>query len=68
MGQIIINEFRRDGNFQGDEYVELLLTEDLTAAQLQTFFVGDSTNPTTAKYSAYQFINMASIAPVFKAG
>ncbi|MCC3523394.1 MULTISPECIES: cadherin-like domain-containing protein, partial [unclassified Microcoleus] len=68
MGQIIINEFRRDGSFQGDEYVELLLTEDLTAAQLQTFFVGDSTDLTTVKYSAYQFINMASIAPVFKAG
>jgi hypothetical protein len=39
MAQVIINEFRRDGNFQGDEYVELLLTEDLTAAQLQIFFL-----------------------------
>ncbi|PSB50817.1 sodium:calcium exchanger, partial [filamentous cyanobacterium Phorm 6] len=69
MGQIIINEFRRaTGDWTGNEYVELLLTEDLTATQLQSYFVGDSTLPTTAKYSAYQFTNMASIAPVFKAG
>ncbi|MEG3974771.1 Calx-beta domain-containing protein, partial [Microcoleus sp. herbarium8] len=69
MGQIIINEFRRaTGDWTGNEYVELLLTEDLTATQLQSYFVGDSTIPTTAKYSAYQFTNMASIAPVFKAG
>ncbi|MEG5170019.1 choice-of-anchor Y domain-containing protein, partial [Microcoleus sp. AT10-A2] len=68
MGQIIINEFRRDGQFQGNEYVELLLTEDVSATQLQSYFVGDSTEPTVAKYSAYRFTNMASIAPVFKAG
>ncbi|MEG4356423.1 sodium:calcium exchanger, partial [Microcoleus sp. Aus8_D1] len=69
MGQIIINEFRRDtGDFTGNEYVELLLTEDLTATQLQSYFVGDSTAPTTTKYSAYRFASMASIAPVFKAG
>ncbi|MEK0188448.1 Calx-beta domain-containing protein, partial [Microcoleus anatoxicus] len=69
MGQIIINEFRRaTGDITGNEYVELLLTEDLTVTQLQSYFVGDSTVPTTAKYSAYRFTNMASIAPVFKAG
>ncbi|MEG5137206.1 MULTISPECIES: choice-of-anchor Y domain-containing protein [unclassified Microcoleus] len=69
MGQIIINEFRRaTGDLTGNEYVELLLTEDVSATQLQSYFVGDSTLPTTAKYSAYQFTNMASIAPVFKAG
>ncbi|TAF57271.1 MAG: hypothetical protein EAZ60_07505 [Oscillatoriales cyanobacterium] len=69
MGQIIINEFRRDtGDWTGNEYVELLLTEDVSATQLQSYFVGDSTEPTTAKYSAYKFTNMASIAPVFKAG
>ncbi|WP_445241796.1 hypothetical protein [Microcoleus vaginatus] len=69
MGQIIINEFRRaTGNITGNEYVELLLTEDVSATQLQSYFVGDSTEPTAAKYSAYRFTNMASIAPVFKAG
>ncbi|MEG4836842.1 Ig-like domain-containing protein, partial [Microcoleus sp. B9-D4] len=68
MGQIIINEFRRDEQFQGNEYVELLLTEDVSATQLQSYFVGDSTTTTLAKYSAYRFTNMASIAPVFKAG
>ncbi|MEG4888406.1 Calx-beta domain-containing protein, partial [Microcoleus sp. F8-D3] len=68
MGQIIINEFRRNGQFQGNEYVELLLTEDITIAQLQSFFVGDSSGATAQKFSAYQFRNMASIAPVFKAG
>ncbi|MBE9094191.1 sodium:calcium exchanger, partial [Tychonema sp. LEGE 07203] len=68
MGQIIINEFRRNGQFQGNEYVEILLTEDLTASQLQTFFVGDSSGTTIQKLSAYQFADMANIAPVFKAG
>ncbi|MEG4059134.1 MULTISPECIES: choice-of-anchor Y domain-containing protein, partial [unclassified Microcoleus] len=69
MGQIIINEFRRDtANITDNEYVELLLTEDVSATQLQSYFVGDSTDPTPAKYSAYRFTNMASIAPVFKAG
>lgn len=68
MGQIIINEFRRNGQFQGNEYVEMLLTEDLTASQLQSFFVGDSSNAINNKNSAYQFRNMGSIAPVFKAG
>ncbi|MCU0545336.1 MAG: Ig-like domain-containing protein [Oscillatoriaceae cyanobacterium Prado104] len=68
MGQIIINEFRRNGQFQSNEYVELLLTEDLTASQLQSFFVGDSSGALTKKNSAYQFTNMASIASVFKAG
>ncbi|MGB3262412.1 MAG: sodium:calcium exchanger, partial [Microcoleus sp.] len=68
MGQIIINEFRRNGQFQGNEYVEILLTEDLTASQLESFFVGDSSGTTIQKLSAYQFRDMASIAPVFKAG
>ncbi|NJL69148.1 MAG: hypothetical protein HC894_25450 [Microcoleus sp. SM1_3_4] len=68
MGQIIINEFRRNGQFQSNEYVELLLTEDLTASQLQSFFVGDSSGTLIQKNSAYQFRNMANIAPVFKAG
>ncbi|MBD1927824.1 DUF4347 domain-containing protein [Trichocoleus sp. FACHB-90] len=66
--EIIINEFRRGGQFQGDEYVELLLTQDLTATQLQSYFVGDSNSTTQSKLSAYRFTNMVNIAPVFKAG
>jgi predicted extracellular nuclease len=65
---IVINEFRRDGTLATTEYVELLLTQDLTAAQLESYFVGDSTSTTAAKFGAYKFTNMASIATTFKAG
>jgi predicted extracellular nuclease/ABC-type phosphate transport system substrate-binding protein len=65
---IVINEFRRDGTLATTEYVELLLTQDLTAAQLESYFVGDSTSATAAKFGAYKFTNMASIAATFKAG
>jgi predicted extracellular nuclease len=65
---IVINEFRRDGALATTEYVELLLTQDLTAAQLESYFVGDSTSATAAKFGAYKFTNMASIAATFKAG
>jgi predicted extracellular nuclease len=65
---IVINEFRRDGAFSNTEYVELLLTQDLTAAQLNSYFIGDSTSTTAAKFGAYKFTNMASIAATFKAG
>ncbi|WP_427162345.1 endonuclease/exonuclease/phosphatase family protein [Aliinostoc sp. HNIBRCY26] len=69
MAKIIINEFYRGGNLTtGDEFIELLLLEDLTAAQLESFFVGDSTATKAAKFSAYDFTNMGSIAPVFQAG
>ncbi|WP_157943296.1 hypothetical protein [Nostoc sp. CENA543] len=44
MAKIIINEFYRSGTLTtGDEVIELLLLGDLTAAQLESFFVGDST-------------------------
>ncbi|HIK06262.1 MAG TPA: hypothetical protein IGS40_16355 [Trichormus sp. M33_DOE_039] len=69
MAKIIINEFYRGGNLTtGDEFIELLLVEDLTAAQLESFFVGDSTAAKTSKFSAYDFTNMSAIAPTFKAG
>jgi hypothetical protein len=69
MPQIIINEFYRGGNLTtGDEFIELLLVEDLTAAQLNAFFVGDSTSAKASKFSAYDFTNMGAIAPVFEAG
>ncbi|MDZ8107987.1 MAG: putative Ig domain-containing protein [Nostoc sp. DedQUE12a] len=69
MPKIVINEFYRGGNLTtGDEFIELLLTEDLTATQLQSFFVGDSTGSKASKFSAYRFTNLGSIAPTFKAG
>ncbi len=67
--QIIVNEFLRAGNLTTtDEYIELVLMQDLTAAQLEGFFVGDSTSSTAAKFSGYKFTNMATIAPTFCAG
>jgi hypothetical protein len=78
MAKIIINEFYRGGNLTtgttganptaGDEFIELLLTQDLTAAELNSFFVGDSTSSKAAKFSAYDFTNTGSIANIFKAG
>ena len=69
MAKVIINEFFRGTNLTtGDEFVELLVTEDVTAAQLNSFFVGDSTSSKAAKFSAYDFTNMNSIASTFRAG
>jgi Calx-beta domain len=73
MAKIIINEFYRGTTLTtGDEFIELLLVEDLTAAQLDSFFVGDSTGTKLAKFSAYDFTGTSSItssiAPIFKAG
>jgi len=67
--KIIVNEFYRAGDLAGgNEFAELVLLEDLTAAELNTFFVGDSTGSTAAKFSGYQFTNMQSIANTFCAG
>ncbi|MDX2231130.1 MAG: FG-GAP-like repeat-containing protein [Leptolyngbyaceae cyanobacterium bins.349] len=72
MSKILINEFYRGGVLTGtgtgDEFIELLLVEDLTAAQLNTFFVGDSTAAKASKFAAYDFTNMDAIAPIFRAG
>jgi len=65
---IIINEFRRDGQFTNSEYIEFLLTSDQTATQLETFYWGDSTDPPDAKYGKYQFKGLSNIATNFKAG
>jgi uncharacterized repeat protein (TIGR01451 family) len=67
--KISINEFYRSGNLTTtNEWAEVVLLQDLTAAQLETYFVGDSTGSTAAKFSSYQFTNMAAIAPTFCAG
>jgi hypothetical protein len=69
MSKIIINEFYRGGNLDGgDEWVELIIVEDLTSSELESFFVGDSTSSTDSKYSAYQFTNMSGIAANFLKG
>lgn len=69
MPKVIVNEFFRGGTLTtGDEFIELLLVEDVTAAQFNTFFVGDSTSSKMGKSSAYDFTNMNSIAPTFRAG
>ncbi|NER38424.1 MAG: ExeM/NucH family extracellular endonuclease [Oscillatoria sp. SIO1A7] len=69
MSKIIINEFYRGGNLDTqDEWVELLIIEDLTAADLESFFVGDSTDTTASKFSAYQFGSMSGIAANFLKG
>jgi MYXO-CTERM domain-containing protein len=65
----VINELFRAGNLGAtDEWMEIVLTEDMTAAELEAYFVGDSTAATDAKFSAYQFTAMAGIASEFRAG
>ncbi|MCF2148698.1 putative Ig domain-containing protein [Desmonostoc muscorum LEGE 12446] len=69
MPKIVINEFYRGGTLTTtDEFIELLVVEDLTAIQLESFFVGDSTSAKASKFSAYKFTNVSSIASTFKAG
>lgn len=67
--KLFVNEFYRGGNLATtDEWVEVVLTEALTAAELEGFFVGDSTGTRAAKFSGYRFTNMSSIASNFPAG
>ncbi|RCJ42704.1 hypothetical protein A6770_07440 [Nostoc minutum NIES-26] len=69
MPKIVINEFYRGATLTtGDEFIELLLVEDLTATELESFFVGDSTSTKASKFTAYEFTNVSSIASTFKAG
>ncbi len=67
--KILINEFfRGGGDFTTDEWVEVVLLENLTAAQLEGFYVGDSASSTASKYSGYKFTGMSAIAPNFSKG
>jgi hypothetical protein len=67
---IVINEFVRGSTWSatGDEWVELVLLEDVPAAELDGFFVGDGTPSTESKLSGYQLTDMADFADVFPAG
>jgi uncharacterized repeat protein (TIGR01451 family) len=67
--KIIVNEFLRSGNLNtSDEWIEILLVQDLTAAELEGFYVGDSTSSTAAKFSGYKFTGMNGIAANFPKG
>ncbi len=66
MSKIIINEFFRGDTLASDEYIELLLLEDLTADQLDEFYVG--TRKDGARTRHYKFQNSDNIAPVFRQG
>lgn len=67
--KILVNEFYRDGNLTtGNEWIEVLLIQDLTAAELETFFIGDSTSSTAAKWSAYHLTGTNTIASTFPKG
>ncbi|MCA9569137.1 MAG: hypothetical protein KC656_14915, partial [Myxococcales bacterium] len=68
--EIIINELYRDGNMgaTGNEWVELLLLSDLTAAQLEAYSIGDSSSATASKVGKLSLTGMASIAGTFQAG
>ena len=60
--KIIVNEFLRAGNLTTtDEWAELVLLEDMSAAELNTYFLGDSTSSTAAKFAGYQFTGMEGI-------
>lgn len=67
--KIVVNEFLRAGNLTStNEFAELILMQDFTAIELNTYFFGDSTSSTAAKFSGYQFTNMENIASTFCAG
>ncbi|MGE3729226.1 MAG: hypothetical protein AB7F83_01585, partial [Lysobacterales bacterium] len=67
--KVIVNEFFRAGNLGAtDEWIEVLLVQPLTAAELDGFFVGDSTGTRAAKFASYRFTNMSAIAGSFPAG
>ncbi len=69
VNKVAINEFYRSGNLTTtNEWAEIILLENLTAVELNTYFVGDSTGSTASKFSSYQFTNMENIASTFCAG
>ena len=73
---LIVNEVYRGATaapastepWHGDDAVEFLLTQDLTAAELMAYTFGDSDQSTAAKTTAWRFENLETIAPTFRAG
>ncbi len=67
--KIIINEFYRGTELSnGDEWIEVVLIQDLTSTELEGFSIGDSTSTTVAKFSGYKFTDMGRIATDFPKG
>jgi hypothetical protein len=65
---VVINEFRRDGTWTTTEYMEIVINQSLTAAQLEALFFGDSTSATAAKFAVYRLTGMSGLAATFPAG
>ena len=70
--KIIVNEVLRDGTsgntMANTEWIEILVLENLTAAQLEGFYVGDSTSTPNSRNATYKFTAMVGIAATFPAG
>lgn len=59
----LINEFYRAGNLTTtDEWIEVVLINDLSSVDLEGYIIGDSQGSTSNKLGAFQFQNMASIS------
>lgn len=67
---LIVNEFYRGGTLgaAGDEWIEVVLLNDMTSTELETYLVGDSQAATNSKLGAYRFANLIGISPFFRAG
>ncbi|MBI1292446.1 hypothetical protein GC173_14600 [bacterium] len=67
---LLVNEvYFSGGNLEtGDEFIELIVQRDMTAEELNSYYVGDTATLKTAKASAYRFTNMQRIAPIFPRG
>lgn len=69
--KIIVNElfYNSSGTLEtGSEYLELLVVENLTAAELEGFYYGDSQSAQNSKVGAYKFTAMSGIASTFPKG
>lgn len=67
--QMYVNEFYRGpGTFEVDEWMEIVLLEDVSATTLQSIYFGDSQTPPTHKNESFRLKNLSAIATTFKAG
>ena len=56
------------GDWSANDAVELLLTQDISAAQLMGYTFGDSPDQTTQKSTAWRLSGLEAIAATFRAG
>ncbi len=61
--KLIINEFFRDATLDGasNEFIELVITQPMTATELDSYSVGDSDDTRSFKGVIMQFQNMAGL-------